>query len=191
MANLDTELMNSWVERGRRNAEGYAVEVYTDAWPEDINEGMAHLYYVLERDMPLSEGQEPREWTAELVSQMHAHYLQQAQSITAVAFHEATGATVGMSQMIRRNSDPATWLVTTTMVDPPHRGKSIGKWVKAACNLAALERWPDGVYQETGNAFTNDAMLAINNAMGFEHEITITDVEISTARARDYLNTRG
>ena len=92
--------------------------------------------------------------------------------------------------MIRRNSDPATWIVSTTMVDPPHRGQSIGKWVKGATNLAALERWPDGVYQETGNAFTNDAMLAINHAMGFRHDLTITDVEVSTARARSYLDSK-
>ena len=188
--NLDVDLMQSWIERGRRKAIGYTVEVYDDAWPDGINEGMAHLYYVLERDMPLSEGQEPREWTGELVAQMHAHFLQEAQSVTAVAFAEETGEPVGMSQMIRRNSDPSIWVVTTTMVDPPHRGKSIGKWVKAACNLAALERWPEGVYQETGNAFTNDAMLAINDAMGFEHDITITDVEVPTARARAYLDGR-
>jgi hypothetical protein len=73
------------------------------------------------------------------------------------------------------------------MVDPDHRGRSLGKWLKGAVNLAALEGWDGGVYQETGNAFTNEAMLAINHAMGFRHELTMTDVEIALDDALGYV----
>ncbi|MGD2103259.1 MAG: hypothetical protein PVG83_13595, partial [Acidimicrobiia bacterium] len=55
-----------------------------------------------------------------------------------------------------------------------------------AVNLTALETWPGGLWEETGNAFTNDAMLSINRAMGFEHELTLTEVELKVADALTY-----
>jgi hypothetical protein len=107
-----------------------------------------------------------------------------------MAFDDDTAKAVGMSEMFRRRTDPTTWIVTTTMVDPDHRGKSIGKWLKGAVNLAALDAWPGGIYEETANASTNDAMLAINHAMGFRHELTTTDVELEVDQALAWVASR-
>ncbi|MFB3051924.1 MAG: hypothetical protein ACE1Z0_08050, partial [Acidimicrobiia bacterium] len=57
-------------------------------------------------------------------------------------------------------------------------------------NLEALDRWTGGEYQETGNAVTNDAMLGINQAMGFEREYTMTEVELGVDQAEKYLASR-
>ena len=191
ISDIDWKLMEEWVELGRSRANEYEVVVHDDGWPDELNEGMAHLYYILERDMPMADGFEPREWSAEKVEEMLAHYAQTTESITAVAMTRDGGTPVGMSQLMRRLADPSTWIVTTTMVDPEHRGRALGKWVKGAVNLAARERWTGGVYQETGNAFTNEAMLAINRQMGFVHELTTTDVQVTVEQARSYLQRRG
>lgn len=188
---LDLDLMAQWQEQGPARALGYRVQVIEGPWPSELLGDIAHLYFVLERDMPLAEGIEPREWTPELVASMQNHYQQGTESISALAFEDSTGKVVGLTQLLRRIADPTTWIVTTTMVDPAHRGKGLGKWVKAAANLEALERWPGGVYQETGNAFTNEPMLAINTEMGFEHELTTTDVELDPEVALEYLRSKG
>lgn len=177
IADLDLELLKGWVEQGPHRAPGYSVQVIEGVYPDELLEGMAHLYYILERDMPHPDSWEPREWTPELVKQMSEHYQKGTDSITAIAIHDDSGAPVGMSQLVKRLTDPSTWFVSTTMVDPEHRGLALGKWVKGAVNLAALERWPAAEWQETGNAFTNEAMLGINHAMGFRHEYTMSDVE--------------
>ena len=190
IADLDVAQLTEWSDLGPQRAPGYTVELIEGAWPEAMLDDIAHLYYVLERDMPMAEGVEPREWSADLVADMQEHYQRGTQSLSAVAIHNDSGRTVGLTQLIRRNTDPTTWIVTTTMVDPEHRGKGLGKWLKGTANLAALARWPGGIYQETGNAFTNDAMLAINRQMGFEHELTTTDVELSVADAIRYLESR-
>lgn len=190
IADLDRELMKSWTEIGAKRAPGYSVRLIEGPVPEQFFDDIAHLYHVLERDMPTSADFEPREWTAERVAEQEAHYLKGTDALAAFACHDATGTAVGMSQMIRRKTDPTTWVVTVTMVDPEHRGRSLGKWVKGAVNVAALDRWQGGVYQETGNAFTNQPMLAINHAMGFEHEFTITDCSLSLDEARAYLDSR-
>ncbi len=176
-ADLDRDLLQGWVDQGPARAPGYSVVVIEGHYPDELLEGMAHLYFILERDMPHPDNWEPREWSGDLVKQLNEHYLQGSEQITAVATHDGTGEPVGMSQLVRRKTDPTTWYVSTTMVDPEHRGHALGKWVKGAVNLEALERWPGGEWQETGNAFTNEAMLGINHAMGFAHEYTMTDVE--------------
>ena len=51
----------------------------------------------------------------------------------------------------------------------------------------ALEAWEGGEYQETSNAFTNDAMLAINQAMGFQHEFTATLVEARSSDVEEFV----
>ncbi len=187
---LDIEQLTSWRDEGSRHAAGYEVEVIEGRWPEDLLENIANLYYMLERDMPLPDGHEPREWTSEFVGAMQDHYSRGSQSLSALAIEKGSGRAVGLTQLVRRNEDPTTWMVTTTIVDPAHRGRGLGKWIKAVSNLEALDRWPGGVYEETGNASTNAAMLAINRAMGFEHELTTTDVELDVAEAKRYLDSR-
>lgn len=191
IADLDLALLSSWADEGPGRAQGYRVDVIAGSWPEEALDDIAHLYFVLERDMPLAEGVEPRVWDRDLVATMQDHYQKGTESISALAVEEHTGTVVGLTQLLRRNADPSTWIVTTTMVDPEHRGKGIGKWIKAAANLEALTRWTDGVYEETGNAFTNEPMLAINRAMGFVHELTTTDVELDVDQARRYLESKG
>jgi len=187
---LDPDLLTNWVAEGPRHAPGYVVGIIEGPYPEEILEEMAHLYFVLERDMPTPDGQEPRTYDAKLVKEFVGHFLQGGEMLTAIATREDSGRVAGMSQLYRRHADPSTWMVTTTMVDPEHRGFSLGKWLKGAVNLRALSEWPDGVYQETGNAQTNEAMLAINHAMGFEPELTLSEVMVTVESAQSYLSSR-
>ena len=55
-----------------------------------------------------------------------------------------------------------------TVVLPDHRGRGIGRWMKAVMwqRLRATE--PDVTMLHTGNAASNANMLAINTEMGFQ-----------------------
>ncbi len=187
---LDVELMNRWANEGPSKAPGYRADLYEGRWPEEILEGMARLYFILDRDSPQAEGHEPREWTADLIRQFLDTFMAGVDSLMALAVHEESGVPVGMSQLIRRRTDLSKWIVTTTMVDPDHRGKSLGRWIKGVVNLAALDRWEGGVYQETANAQINAPMLAINHEMGFEHEYTFFESEVSVDRASEFVAAR-
>lgn len=190
MSDLDRSQLQRWAEEGPARGPGYTVSLIGGAYPEELLEGMTHLYYVLERDMPTPDGHEPRSFTPEIVSEYLGNFLRAGDVLTAVAIHDQTDSPVGMSQLFRRNTDPDTWQVTTTMVDPDHRGHALGKWVKAAVTLAAMEQWPGGEYQETGNATENDAMLGINNAMGFKPELDGTEVEVDLEAVEAFLDRR-
>lgn len=190
VANLDLEMLGSWREEGPPRGPGYAVEVVEGLYPEELLERIAPLYDVLMRDAPTPESYEPREHTPELIKGWITNLLEGADLITAIAIDRRTEAPVGLSQLGRRHRDETTWFVTTTMVDPQHRGHALGKWLKAAACLEALERWPGAEWMETGNAFTNEAVLGINHAMGFRHEFTISEVEIDVDTAEAYLASR-
>jgi GNAT superfamily N-acetyltransferase len=190
VADLDLDLLHSWQQAGPSRAPGYSVMVVDGMYPEGLLEGMAHLYLVLERDMPHPDSWEPRTWSGEFVKKWLGNFLDGTDLMTAIALDES-GTPVGMSQLGRRHSEHTTWFVTTTMVDPEHRGHALGKWVKAAACLKALDKWPGAVWMETGNAFTNEAMLGINHAMGFTHELTWTEVELTVEGASAYLESRG
>lgn len=190
IADLDLEMLQRWQREGPDRAPGYSVTVVEGMYPDDLLDGMAHLYLVLERDAPMPDGWEPRNWTGEFVKSWLENFLKGIDAITAIAVEDASGTPVGMSQLGRRPTDETTWFVTTTMVDPEHRGRALGKWLKAAACLAALQRWPAAVWMETGNAFTNEPMLGINHAMGFQHEFTISEVDIDVEDVEAYLTTR-
>lgn len=187
---LDRELLGSWRSAGPARAPGYSVRVIEGMYPDELIEGLVPLYVVVERDSPSPEGHEPRNWTAEMVRTWLSNHLRRVDLFTAIAIEDSSGTPVGMSQLGRRHNDVATWFVTITMVDPKHRGRALGKWVKAAACLTALEMWPQAVWMETGNALANEPMLAINLAMGFRHELTVSDVEVTVDRAADYLASR-
>lgn len=184
---LDIDMLRDWREQGPARGPGYSVDIVEGMYPDEILEGMAHLYLVLERDMPHPENWEPRDYTAEFLRGWIGNFLKGVDLLTAIAFEDGTGSPVGMSQLGRRHTNETTWFVTTTMVDPEHRGHALGKWVKAAACLDAMERWPRAEWMETGNAFTNEPMLGINHAMGFHHEYTMSDVELAVEDAEAYL----
>lgn len=191
MAGLDRRLMERWVEEGSIRAPGYSIRTFQGMFPDELLGGIAHLFMVLERDMPTPESWEERHYSSDEVREFLAYFLAAGETITAVAIHDATGETAGLSQLYRRHADPSTWQVITTMVDPEHRGHGIGRWVKGASNIKALEIWGDARYQETSNAHTNEAMLAINRAMGFRHEYTMTNYEADLVDVASYLDRRG
>ncbi len=80
----------------------------------------------------------------------------------------ADGDAAGSTEVFVNRHRPAASWQWTTVVLPAHRGRRIGRWLKAAMwqRLRATE--PEVTGLQTGNAASNAHMLAINNAMGFK-----------------------
>ena len=55
----------------------------------------------------------------------------------------------------------------TTLVRRDHRGRRLGAAVKLQNLLALQERYPERTEIHTTNAETNDAMIGINDRLGF------------------------
>ena len=76
---------------------------------------------------------------------------------------------------------PKVMWVGSTGVRPEHRGHALGKWMKAAMTLRVLAEKPGVDDIRTGNADSNDAMLAINAAMGYRPLLGVTTWELPLA----------
>ena len=87
---------------------------------------------------------------------------------TAIVIEESTGASAAYTELFFDPRVPSILYQGGTATIQEHRGKGIGKWVKARMAQRVLDELPDARYIRTGNAGTNAAMLAINVAMGFK-----------------------
>ena len=77
-----------------------------------------------------------------------------------------------------------------TAVDPKHRDKGIGRWLKATKCLRLFAEKPHVEYVDTWNAFSNAPMLGINIAMGFEVIKSFSEYQIRTEALLDRLALR-
>src|SRR5262249_47458628 len=85
-----------------------------------------------------------------------------------MARHEPTGAIAGYTEIEwMAYSNELVWQGGTA-VDPTHRNKGLGRWLKAAMIQRLLAERPTVRYVDTWNAGSNEPMLNINIALGFD-----------------------
>lgn len=188
VADLDVGMLERWRTEGPDRAPGYDMLLWTDGYPSEYHGQIAGLWFMADEDMPFEDMSfNPPTVTAEYVAERLARSAGVYERLTAIPRHVETDTLVGFSELVYRRSDPANIQTTLTMVHREHRGHALGKWAKAAVILAGLERWPQGLRILTENAKSNDAMLGINNAIGFEPRGTLLVYEIETTTVGQYL----
>ena len=188
VADLDIEMLERWRSEGPGRAPGYEMLVWEDGYPEEFFGPVADLWFMADEDMPFEDlDMEPAKATAEEVAEILEQNLGLVERITAMPRHIDSGELVGFSELIRAKSDPENIQTTLTMIHRDHRGHALGKWAKAAAILRGVERWPAGIRVKTENAKSNDAMLAINNAIGFEPRNSLVSYQTTTDVIAKYL----
>ncbi len=103
-----------------------------------------------------------------------------------LAIEHATGATAGFTEVGYDARVPTIVGQEGTAVVPAHRGRGIGKWIKARMLEHVLAEWPAARYVRTGNAYSNAPMLSINDRLGFKVVWSITIWQLPIADARRY-----
>jgi mycothiol synthase len=102
----------------------------------------------------------------------------------AIVIEESTRASAAFTEIFFDPRLPSILYQGGTATIPEHRGKGIGKWIKARMVRRVLDELPEARYIRTGNAGTNAAMLSINVAMGFKPawESVIWQIPLEDAR---------
>ncbi len=80
----------------------------------------------------------------------------------------ADGSAAGATEVFVNRFRPAFAWQWNTVALPAYRGRSIGRWMKAAMWRRLRAEAPEVATLRTGNAESNAAMLAINTEMGFQ-----------------------
>ena len=106
-------------------------------------------------------------WTADDVRQMDDLMIGRGRlGLTTIAFGPGDEP-AGLTEVTTQNEKPRFARQGNTVVDPAHRNRGIGRWLKAAMWLRLRDETPFVAAVDTENAQSNDPMLAINVAMGF------------------------
>jgi GNAT superfamily N-acetyltransferase len=171
---LDRAMLESWLQP----AAGYSLVQFDDRCPDDLLDAVVATQNVM-NDAPRTEllgdflhtTQQWRDSEREM----------QENGVTfwySGVRHDASGAIAGYSSMTIRADKP--WLISQedTAVHPDHRGKAIGRWLKATNALRVLDERPDARWIETWNDGSNRWMLAINDDMGFRPVAEWVEVEL-------------
>lgn len=153
-----------------RNADDYELLAWTGPVPDDLIDGYARLRTIVTTAMPDGDlAVEEQVWDADRVRTADRQNAEAGSvTITTAARHRPTGELVAFTRLgypAAADGRPAGQ--GFTLVLPEHRGHNLGIRIKIN-NLRLLNAADHGAHRiTTGNAGENDAMLAINQALGF------------------------
>jgi GNAT superfamily N-acetyltransferase len=191
LADVDRDRVARWVQQGPIRAEGYSLVAADGRYPDELIEQIVDLSTVMNtaprEDLDM-EDERPtvkhsREWEeTNLPLGIERWYL--------AARHDATGQLVGWTEVGWWPTFPTTVWQWGTGVRPEHRGHAIGKWLKAVMLQRILDERPGAIDIRTTNADSNDAMLGINHALGFQKYHTHLWWQLGVDRAKTYLAER-
>lgn len=173
LADLPDGLVQHWIDSAH-SATG-AVHDYELQWvpdsdrPEEWLADLARVTDVLQNDAPMENiALEERRTTPEQLRAFTARTRAfDREWWTLVARHRTTGEPVGYTEMFFPKEDPSLASQGATAVSSAHRGRALGRWLKATTLERVLRERPAVTRIRTFNADSNDPMLAINFAMGF------------------------
>lgn len=185
---IDWDLMDRWVQRFReRSSAEYELVRFETRVPDEHLEAWARIKCVM-NDAPDGELEHealimtPEKWRAE-----EEETEARGDDYYAIgALHKATGEFAGFTDVfLPRHWQTHAWQEDTG-VHHAHRGRGLGKWLKAE-----MARWlradrPQIERIDTMNAGSNAPMLAINVEMGFrplvDYKVWQAPTEVIRAR---------
>ena len=166
-----------WRDEGAPVDPAYRVETVWDTVPAEWLEDRAHLSRRMSTDAPLGETEyEEEDWDAERVRRYYERMSAMGRRFaSSVAREVGTGRLVGYTDLAVSAATPDRAYQQDTLVLREHRGHGLGLALKRA-NLRALRsELPQVRWVMTFNAASNEPMLRVNRALGFEVSGYVTE----------------
>lgn len=186
LAEVDPDLLQAWVEDGRRRAgEDYELVGFDRRIPDDLAEAVLEAFDIM-ADAPREEMHtEHRHMTlAELRHHEETALASGAEVWALFPRERRTGRLVGLTTVWWHPDRPHLVDQGDTGVAADHRGRGLGKWLKAAMLQRILAERPEASEVRTENADSNGPMLAINRRLGFRPYVASSgwQVEVDALR---------
>jgi GNAT superfamily N-acetyltransferase len=180
-ADVDRPQLEGWVARAAERASEYELVRWDGRCPDEHAEAFVNEQTVMNTAPTDDLELEDEVYTVErLRDREDAVAVRKIDVSTIVAVHEPTGEMVAHTDVWLPQRWPTKAYQNDTGVNPAHREKGLGRWLKAQMLLNLLDERPHIDNISTWNAGSNDAMLGINYAMGFK---TVTEYGEHQVRA--------
>lgn len=174
LSSVDWEMVRSWIDDGSQGATGYRLEFWEGPFPANLVDDAVLFHHIMQsapRD-DLDVGDVVLD--AQHVADLDRALVEAGRQRWAIFVRRPDGRCVGGTEVTFEPWQRTVALQQNTAIDPAHRGLGLAKWAKAAMLTRIREQRTKVDRVRTGNAFSNEPMLAINDALGF------TVVEIVT-----------
>ena len=190
LGDLDWAMVSRWVGDGPSRAPDYRLELVEGVFPPELRDDAAAFHHIMQtqpRD-DLDVGDVVLE--AAHVADLDRALVEAGRERWSILVRDPSGACVGGTEVHFEPWEPASVLQQNTGIHPDHRGRGLAKWAKAAMLERIRAERPLVQRVRTGNAFSNEPMLAINDALGFEVIETQTDWQVDVTDLRRALDRR-
>jgi GNAT superfamily N-acetyltransferase len=178
-AELDRSLLEGWVARAPERAAGYSLVAWDGACPDELLERFGTVMAVMNTAPRGDVDMEDEAFPPELIRDFEASLARKGMTVwTVAARHDATGELAGYTALFFPKHRPWYAEQGDTGVDPVHRDKGLGRWLKATNLLRLLDERPEVLAVDTGNATSNAPMLNINVALGFRPLVEIVTLQL-------------
>lgn len=189
---LDRTMLREWIERAEAGAKGYSLRWLDVPSLDDADLaryiGIRHLMNTAPRgDLEDEPWVHTPQTILEEVDELVA---EKVERWSLVAVHDATGAFAGFTELMFAESAPEHSWQGGTAVRIEHRNHGLGRWLKATMAERVIAERPQVRLVDTENAYSNEPMLNINIAMGFEVIKTVNDWQAPVAAVRTALEAR-
>lgn len=181
LSDVDWSMVERWASAERARERGYSLEIVDGPFPEHLRADAATFHHIMQtapRD-DLDVGDVTID--SDFVEQHDRALTRSGRDRWTVLVRDPRGVCVGGTDVIFDSADPSIVIQQNTGIDVAHRGLGLAKWVKAAMVKRVRDLRPEIRRVRTVNAYSNEAMLAINDALGFKVISTCTDWQAEVA----------
>lgn len=187
LTDTDPEMMQQWIDASHERAAGYQLVHWRGHTPDEHLESMATLMTAM-NDAPLDDlDWEPDQWTVDMMRDFDQMFSNRGCERWTSIVLAPDGSPAALTALCIEEHRRRFAHQGDTVVIQAHRGRRIGKWIKADMWQKLRADAPYVVAIDTGNAESNDPMLAINVAMGFRPLVAWGAWQATTAHLRGEL----
>lgn len=172
VAAIDQALMDDWIEDADRSAPGYRLEQWVGVCPDHLVQQWTVAKVAMEDEPTDDLDYNPHTRSPELQHEADGLKVADGYRIHRTLCLSPQGHAAGLTELYVHEDLPQLAYQSDTGVVAAHRGRRIGRWLKAANLRYVMDHHPELLTIETSNAESNPWMLSINVAMGFEPHLT-------------------
>jgi GNAT superfamily N-acetyltransferase len=150
-------------------ADGYSLVSWTGDTPDEYCGPLAGVFNAF-NDAPHGANDEPEFWDAKRVRERTGTVVRAGlmRGYATAALSDATGEMAAFSGVLVSPEAPQWAFQQLTAVIRPHRGHRLGLLVKTAMLELLASAEPQVEWIATGNAATNEHMIAVNEQLGYK-----------------------
>lgn len=148
--------------------DGYTLHAWRSRTPDEWVDQYANLIQLFVQEAP--SGDHPIEnefYDARRIRADEHTLIDQGRVMQVVVAVSPEGDLAGHTQLVFPDVDPGDVFQWGTLVLPAHRGHGLGMSLKVRAMEASADLLVGHRYVHTGNALSNEPMIAVNDAMGY------------------------